>query len=219
MIKTIIVSGGNIDIEFLNNILLSNKFNNIIASDKGLEGLDKCNIKPNYIIGDFDSVQKNVLGKYINDKKIEIIKLSPEKDYTDTHMALKLAIQLKSNEITIVGAIGSRIDHTLSNIHILKEALDNNIKCEILNKSNKITLINKKTLLDLDNTYKYISLIPLTTTVTGITLKEFKYSLTNKILKIGQSIGISNEQIKNKATINISNGILILIQSNDEEEK
>ena len=54
--KTLIVSGGNVGKEILNKTIKNNNFNNIIAVDKGLEILDECNIQPNYIIGDFDSV-------------------------------------------------------------------------------------------------------------------------------------------------------------------
>lgn len=215
MLKTIIVSGGDINKKFLEKISLKNKFNNIIASDKGLEVLDKCNIKPNYIIGDFDSLNEKVLNKYIDDETVKIIKLNPEKDYTDTHMALKLAIELKSTDITIIGAIGSRLDHTLANINILKEALEKKVACRILNENNNITLIDKNTTIKKEEEYPYISLIPLTTNVTGVTLNGFKYPLDNATMKIGKSIGVSNEQIEDNATIKLEEGILIIIRSKD----
>lgn len=215
MIKTLIVSGGNLEKDFFHEIYLNNKFDYIIASDKGLEVLDKCNVKPNYIIGDFDSLNEEILKKYVNDDKIKIIKLNPEKDYTDTHMALKLAIELNSTNITIIGAIGTRLDHTLANIHILKEALENNIECKIEDNKNKIQLINRKTILQLDENYRYISLIPLTTMAKGVTLTGFKYPLSNATLEVGHSIGISNEQIEKKAQIHLNEGILILIKSRD----
>ncbi len=211
MIKTLIVTGGNVE----TFICKDYRFDYIIASDKGLEILDKYNILPNYIIGDFDSIDKHILSKYMDNKNIVIKRLNPEKDYTDTHMALKFAIDLKSNSITILGAIGTRIDHTIANIHILKEALDNSIECKIIDSRNEIQLINKKTILKLDNNYKYVSLIPLTTKASGIILKGFKYPLENAVLEIGHSIGVSNEQIENVAEIDLKEGILILIKSKD----
>jgi len=213
MIKTLIVSGGNVENNILNKI--KEKFDYIIASDSGVEVLDKYNIMPNYIIGDFDSADKKILNKYINNKDIIIKELNPEKDYTDTHMAIKLAIELKSTDITILGAIGTRLDHTIANIHVLKETLENNIECKIIDNKNEIQLINKNTILKWNNNYKYISLIPLTTTVKGITLKGFKYPLDNATLEIGQSIGVSNEQLENYAEIDLKEGILILIKSRD----
>ncbi len=214
MINTVIVTGGEETEEYFKNIFYNNKFQNIIAVDKGLEILDKCNIEPNYIIGDFDSINKNIFLKYCN-KDIEIIKLNPEKDYTDTHMAIKLAIDLKSTDIIIIGAIGTRIDHVLGNINILKECMDNGIDAKIVNFNNEIKLINKNTTIKKDENYKYISIIPLTSKVEDVTLKGFKYELNKYTLEIGNSLGISNEQILEEASIELKNGILIIIKSKD----
>ena len=160
--KFIIITGGNINKEFLQKVLEENKYNKIIAADKGLETLNKINVKPDYIIGDFDSVNKEILEQY---KNIPITYLKPEKDFTDTHMALKLAIEQGAKKITIVGAIGTRVDHSIANIHILKEALEKGVEAEIINENNKIKLINKNIKIKKEDEYKYISLIPLTTSV------------------------------------------------------
>lgn len=191
-----------------------NKYDIIIAVDKGLEILDILNIKPNYIVGDFDSIKNKILEKYEN-SDIEIKRLNPEKDFTDTHSALKLAIELKSTHITIIGAIGTRLDHTISNIHILKYALDNNVDAKIVNERNEIGLINRACIIKKDNTYRYISLIPLTTDVKGITLKGLKYIVKDGTFKVGDSIGVSNEQIEEEAIIEIKQGLLMVIRSKD----
>lgn len=215
MKKILIVSGGDINKKDFIEAFKENKFDEIIASDKGLEILDEYNINPTHIIGDFDSINKKILNKYIKNKEIIVTKLNPEKDYTDTHMAIKLAIELNSTDITIFGAIGTRIDHTIANIHILKDALEKNVDCRIINNKNEIRLINKKIFLKKDENYKYISLIPLTSTVEGITLKGFKYPLSNATLEVGHSIGVSNEQIEETLEIDLKEGILILIKSKD----
>ncbi len=168
--KKLIITGGNINKEFLQNFLKENKFEKIIAADKGLEILNKLNVKPDYIIGDFDSVNKKILERY---KNIPITYLKPEKDFTDTHMALKLAIEKGAKEITIVGAVGTRLDHTIANIHVLKEAIEKNVKVQIINENNKIELINKNTTIKKDNNYKYVSLIPLTTEVKRSDFRRF----------------------------------------------
>lgn len=210
--KTLIISGGEIDREFLNAFMENEKIDYIIAVDKGLEILDKINVVPDYIVGDFDSVNKDILLKYNNSK---IKKLNPKKDFSDTHIALKLAIQLKSKSIHILGALGKRMDHALANIHILKDALDNGVECKILDSNNEIQLITNGENKIQNTQYKYISLIPLTTKVDGITLIGFKYTLDNATLEIGHSIGISNELTDNEAIITINNGILIMIKSKD----
>ena len=130
-------------------------------------------------------------------------------------MAIKLANEIGSKNITIIGAIGTRIDHSLANIHVLKETLDNNVQAKLVNENNEIMLINKETVIKKNGNFKYVSIIPLTSKVTGVTLRGFKYLLENATLNIGESIGVSNEQVEDKATIEIKEGIAILIFSKD----
>lgn len=212
----LIVTGGNVDLNLLNNYYNSNKDSLVIAVDKGLESLYKLNIIPDHIVGDLDSVNATILKHYQNNPQITIHKYIPEKDYTDTDIALKLAIKLAASNITIIGATGTRIDHMLANIHVLTYALDSKIPCHILDSNNKIYLINDSAKLNKDEAHgKYISLIPLTTSVEGLTLKGFKYPLNNYCLTIGKSLGISNEIIQDNATINLKSGTLIVIESKD----
>lgn len=212
--KTLIITGGKINKNFAKKYLKSNKYDIIIAVDKGLETIDYLKLQPQYVLGDFDSVNTKILEKY-KKQNIKIIKLNPEKDLTDTHSAIDLALKLKSTEITILGAIGTRLDHTMANIHILKQALDKNIKAKIVNEKNEIELINKEIIIKKDDNYKYVSIIPLTTNVTGITIEGMKYIINDYTLSIGDSLGVSNKQIDKEAKISIKTGILVVIKSKD----
>ena len=212
--KTLIITGGKINKNFAKKYLKSNKYDIIIAVDKGLETIDYLKLQPQYVLGDFDSVNTKILEKY-KKQNIKIIKLNPEKDLTDTHSAIDLALKLKSTEITILGAIGTRLDHTMANIHILKQALDKNIKAKIVNEKNDIELINNEIIIKKDDNYKYVSIIPLTTNVTGITIEGMKYIINDYTLSIGDSLGVSNEQIDKEAKISIKTGILVVIKSKD----
>ena len=123
MNETLIIAGGSIDIAFACDYLKNRRFEHIIAVDGGLESAMKMNLVPGYIVGDFDSINQAILNQYEN-MKDKIIKLNPEKDLTDTHSSINLAMELKSTNIVILGAIGTRIDHTIANIHILKIAME-----------------------------------------------------------------------------------------------
>ena len=212
--KILIITGGKINKNFAKKYLKSNKYDIIIAVDKGLETIDYLKLQPQYVLGDFDSVNTKILEKY-KKQNIKIIKLNPEKDLTDTHSAIDLALKLKSTEITILGAIGTRLDHTIANIHILKQALDKNIKAKIVNEKNERELIDKEIIIKKDDNYKYVSIIPLTTQVTGITIEGMKYIINDYTLSIGDSLGVSNEQIDKDAKISIKIGILVVIKSKD----
>lgn len=214
--KTLIISGGEIHKKILEEYSLNKFEQNIIAVDRGLEALYQLQMIPNHVVGDFDSVSPEILTFYKNQPQIIFHKFNAEKDNTDTDIALKLAIQLKSSKITILGALGKRMDHALANIHILKDALEANIPCQIIDEHNRIYLINKEMTLEKDKVYgKYVSLIPLTSTVEGLTLTGFKYPLNEYTLPIGTSLGISNEIIEDRAYIKMKKGILIAIESKD----
>lgn len=103
--NSLIVTGGNINKNLLKTHLETNKYDIIIAVDKGLEFLE--DINPDYIVGDFDSVDIDILEKYKN-LGIKVKKLIPEKDFTDTECALELAINLQATEITIIGGIRNK---------------------------------------------------------------------------------------------------------------
>lgn len=214
--RTLIVTGGNVKKKFLIDTIDKKKFDIIIAVDNGVKILNELNIKPNHIVGDFDTVKKEILDLYKEDTLIKIHRFNPIKDNTDTDIAIRLAVELHSDEIVIIGGIGTRIDHVLGNIQVLKYALDNKVKCKIIDENNEIQLINKTTILNkTENDKKYISLIPLTEKVENINLKGFKYELENGKLTIGSSLGISNEILKEQAIIEFDNGILVMIFSKD----
>lgn len=100
--KTLIITGGNLNKDFTKEYLKKYSFDLIIAVDKGLEVLDKLEVKPNYIVGDFDSINKEILQKYKVHHNIKIITLNPEKDFTDTHVAINVAIENNSKEIIVL---------------------------------------------------------------------------------------------------------------------
>lgn len=110
---------------------------------------------------------------------------------------------------------GTRFDHSIANINILKRTLEKGIQAKIIDERNEIELVNKEKILKKDNRYKYISILPLTTEATKVTLEGFKYKLNNYTLTIGTSLGVSNEQIDEEAKITLEKGILIVIKSKD----
>lgn len=209
-----IFTGGNLDKQILSNIDISNKL--IIGVDYGIEWLFNQNIVPDYFVGDFDSIDVNLLNKLNKDYKQRIIKYSVNKDETDTELALRYAITFDPDLITIVGGIGSRIDHVIANINILLQAERANIKAIIYDIKNRIQLLlpGKSCLIE-KSIYKYISLIPFSESVEGINLIGFKYPLYDSTMKLGFPYGISNELISERGCISIKKGVLLVIESND----
>ncbi len=217
-LNCLIITGGSLNQEFAKDFISRNNFSQIIAVDKGLKYCSDLNLMPNHVLGDFDSIDEKILNEYksINNSSINFHTFNSQKDYTDTHLAVELAMDLDSTAIVLLGAIGTRLDHSISNIQLLTYMLKKNISGYIINENNKIYLIDKSKILKKENVYgNYLSLMPLTKTVSGITLKGFKYPLNNHTIALGETIGISNEIIEDEALIDLDLGILIVIESND----
>lgn len=221
MNNTLILTGGDLRTEFVKEYMKGKKFDIVIAVDGGLTVADKANVKPDYIVGDFDTVNSILLYKYEKMEEVKILRYKPEKDATDTGLAIQKAIEENSFSIHILGATGTRFDHTISNILLLQPASEAGIDAMIVNENNRIRLLGYKrkriTLTKKDNNYKYVSLIPLSEKVTGITTKGMKYNISNYDFYIDKeiSMGVSNEIEDEVAEITVVSGKLLLVESND----
>ena len=219
MNKTLIITGGSIDIEFACDYIKNQTFEYIIAVDGGLEATMKLNLVPGYVVGDFDTVSKDILEYYRTNPDIIFKQYNPEKDYTDTGCAIHLAVELGTGHITVLGGIGSRIDHSLANIQLLQIPLEQGIDAVILDTFNRVRLlgITKKELELEKSEYKYISLIPMTELVSGISMSGMKYLLNDYDMHLGYEISrcISNEIVDENAAIRLKEGIVIVVESRD----
>ncbi|MBE5956853.1 MAG: thiamine diphosphokinase [Lachnospiraceae bacterium] len=214
-----IITGGTVDVDWLRSICPSCQETKIMAADRGLFYAEQAGLAVDYILGDFDSLPEGILDKY-RKSDVQIRTYPPEKDYTDTHLALLWAVEEGAEEITIIGGMGTRFDHSFANIGLLSMLLEKGVKGEILDPHNRIFMMDKDhsghvRIRKQRDCEEYISLIPYTEQVTGITLNGFKYPLKNETLTIGISRGISNELIKEEGLIQIEEGILIICVSKD----
>jgi thiamine pyrophosphokinase len=213
--KILIISGGHIDEDFLGRLVSENAYSMIIAADRGLLAADLRDIRPDYIVGDFDSVPSGLLEKY-KQMSTPVRTFPTEKDKTDTQIALELAMMHNPSVIDIAGGTGSRLDHVLANINLLLLPMQLGIKACILDSNNRIYLSDKSFTIDRSSQYgRFVSLLPFTPEVTGLSLKGFKYPLNKITMTAGSSLGISNEIIEDKAYVEFISGILITAETRD----
>lgn len=220
--RTLVVSGGVVDTGFAGEYLCRQKFDTVICADAGLDSAYRLGLPVHYAMGDFDSVSKEVLASYKTEEKqgvrTEFTPYPPEKDATDTHIVLDWVVKRQPEEIVILGATGRRLDHFLANVHILMQPLMQGIPTYIVDKYNKLYMIDHDYLLKREELFgKYVSLIPFTEQVTGVCLKGFRYGLENGTLTGGDSLGVSNELMEGRdsASISLQEGILIVVESRD----
>ncbi|MBB3151629.1 thiamine pyrophosphokinase [Paenibacillus endophyticus] len=186
----------------------------LIGADSGARFLVNHGYRPDISIGDFDSVSEQEL-LAIRSSSSQTIACDPiDKDYTDTEMAMRLALDLQPREIILIGALGTRFDHSLANVHLLALASEAQVPASIIDNHNKITLLTDTAFIS-HHGYPNVSLLPLSLKVTGITLTGFQYPLDDASLTIGQSLGISNVLLSESGRIAIASGLLLVIQSRD----
>lgn len=213
--RILVLAGGTLDTGWAFEWLKDNRFDYVIAADKGLVYAESLGIKADYILGDYDSVDKELLDKYKNDGT-EIVKFPSEKDFTDTNIAIEAAIEKGAAEIAIIGATGGRLDHELACIHNMLIPMSVGVRCFIYDRSNRIHLSERKTIIKKSEQYgKYVSIIPLSGIVRGITLSGFHYPLKKYDMVPGVSIGISNEIIDHEGVIESDEGVLVVFETKD----
>lgn len=216
MSRTVIISGGALNEGFVESVLAENEGAYIIGVDKGLEFLYRKGIEPNYIVGDFDSIDSNVIDYYRKETNIPIREFNPIKDATDTEIAIRLAITLGSTEIVILGATGGRIDHLWANVQCLYIAAKANVLAYILDERNKIMVIDKPWKLKKSEAYgKYLSVFTLGGEVFEFSMKGTKWPLMHHTLKPYDSLTVSNEFRDEVVEIDFLNGVLAVMQTRD----
>jgi len=209
-----IITGGALSAEFLAEYLKKRKEELLVVVDGALEVTHKLGIKPDFIVGDFDTVNQELLPFYGKDI---ILRHPPEKDQTDTELAIETALHAGCDNLVFFGATGSRLDHSLGNIFLLESLLKQGIRAEILNENNRLYLRNQSFTLHRNNTRgEFLSLLPLSETVEEVTLTGFKYPVEKLTFYRERTLGISNEITEEEARVEFSEGTFIVVESRDK---
>lgn len=203
--RAVIICGGTItDYIYIRSQIKEGDF--IICADGGYDHAVKMDIKADLVVGDFDSI-----ACLPNDAAC--IRYPEKKDLTDTEIALEQAREKGYSDFLLIAATGSRMDHTLANILMLKDCLDRGEHAEIINENNKIMITNSKLPLHEDKG-SIVSLIPLTDCY-GVTTDNLEYPLWEATLHVGKGLGVSNITMGANAHISIQKGIMLVVVARD----
>lgn len=204
MKRCVIVGGADINnYDYVRSRLCADDY--IVFCDSGLKHLDALQVRPDLIVGDFDSHDNPNLD-------VETIVLPCEKDDTDTVFAVKEAIRRGYEDVLLIGVVGARLDHTLGNVYIL-EYLDNlGKKGFIIDDYSEMELVSRQTAY-IDDSFRFFSLLNITGIAKGITVKNAKYPLKDAEITCGYQYGVSNEVLPGmRAEVTVKEGKLLLIK-------
>lgn len=188
-------------------LILNKKENDIIiAADKGLETLKELKIRPDYIIGDFDSLGYAPKGE-------NIIKHPKIKDDTDTMLCVKKALNLGYKYFEIYGCIGGRLDHTIANIQTASFVAENKGIAVFFDVDNKtaLTVIKNDSISFTSDCSGNISVFSVCNKSVGINETGLLYEVSNGVITADFPLGVSNEFIGKNASISVENGKMCII--------
>lgn len=216
MKNCLVMTGGCLDFDFAEKFLAGRSYSLIVAVDAGLEMLQKLQLTPHEIVGDLDTVKPSVLLEYKDNPNIHMEIHKPEKDETDTELALITAEGHGCDSVDMLGALGGRMDHAISNLHLTYQFYKRGMNVCIYDEKNKIYLLGGAKTFHKDALYgKYISFLPMTEVSEGLSLKGFKFPLNKKTVYLGTSLCISNELCGDIGEMELEKGVLICVESHD----
>ena len=207
MRRCVIVGGASIgDYRTVGAMLRQDDY--VIYCDCGLRHMDGLGAEPDLIVGDFDSYSTPEMGT-------ETIVLPCEKDDTDTVFAVKEAIKRGFEDFLLVGVVGERLDHTLGNVSILLMLDSTGKKGTIIDDYSEIEIVSDRCEKPciIDDSYVYFSLINISGTARGVTIRGAKYPLENAEITCEYQYGVSNEVLPGStAEVSVGEGRLLLVK-------
>ncbi len=177
-----------------------------IAADSGLAAFDEAGLTPDWLVGDMDSVSPQVRARY--EGRVRERRLNCIKDDTDGVDALDMAINAGATEITLLGALGGRLDHAMANLMLLVRAHGRGVRAEILSETVSIQRVDGQALLE-GAKGDTVSFVPLGE-ARGVTLRGFFYPLTEHTLTSDYPLGVSNVVTGQEATASVREGDLLM---------
>ncbi len=176
----------------------------IIAADGGAKHAAALGLRPHVIVGDMDSADRTLLQ---DSKEAELIVWPQEKDKTDTELGVELAFKRGCGEVTLLAAVGDRLDHTLGNVMLVAkhpgrvEILDGRATLAAVGPSKEYRVHGEIGTI--------VSLIPYGSLVEKVKSTGLKYPLTGSDLTLGTR-GMSNEIRQSEASVSVNRGILLV---------
>jgi len=186
----------------------------VIAVDGGVMYCGVLKMEPDYIIGDFDSVDREY-GEAVEGIRMaapeKVITLPVEKDDTDMLAAVKHGLKLGYRSFRLYGANGGRLEHTIANIQLLKYLKEQGAVGYIMDGSGMILLAINEAVSFRDSMEGYVNVFSLNEAARGVTIRGLKYELTQATLTNALPLGISNEFIGVQSEISVEDGALLII--------
>ena len=175
----------------------------VIAADGGHRHTEALGLRPNVILGDFDSLGYVPQGANV---------FPVEKDDTDAMLAVRRGLSLGAEEFLLYGSLdGPRLDHTVANFQTLQFLCDQGAWGYLIGKDYLITVVKDGFLAFSPEARGTVSVFCLGRDAQGVTLRGLYYPLEDGTLTAGFPLGVSNHFTGQEARIEVKQGSLLVL--------
>ncbi|MHA6258661.1 thiamine diphosphokinase [Sporosarcina sp. CAU 1771] len=215
--RCVVICAGGPETEIADLTAYRNADAIFIGADRGAFHLLQRGIEPHEAVGDFDSVSEIEYQEIIDSIPI-VDQFQAEKNETDTELAVERAILYNPEKVILTGLTGGRLDHTESALHLLYrfQVKYPHILFSICNPLNELRILSPGVYkLSKDKQLQFVSFFSFGDKVSGLTLRGFKYEVTDELLETGTTRFTSNELAEGVCTISFHEGICLMVRSSD----
>lgn len=203
----------------------------VVAADGGVRLAADLGLRIDAWVGDGDSVEASDLEE-LRAAGVPVELASPDKDESDTELAVLAALGHGAAEVTILGGLGRRFDHALANVFLLTHPALLGRTIRLIDDRTRITVLaapaaapdagSASTAGKADRPVRVeltgrpgdvVSLLPLGEAVDGVTTAGLRFSLRGERLEAGPARGLSNARTGPVATVAIRRGRLLIVES------
>lgn len=214
--KYIVMANGHYgNLDFYKDLFSGDEI--ILCADGGANYAYQLNLLPAAIIGDMDSILPEVK-QYFTDQEVEIKKYPRRKDFTDTQLVMTSACEMGASEIVLLGTLGKRLDHTMSNLYCALEMVQKGIKISYLSPEGYIYMVNKEITIT-GEAGDLISILSLSEESRGVTTHGFEFPLDHVVLEKKNPYAISNALTGNSGVISLEEGVLAVFHYMNSADK
>ncbi|MFN2417302.1 MAG: thiamine diphosphokinase [Candidatus Limnocylindria bacterium] len=191
----------------------------VIAADGGAGSLDRLGRLPDLVIGDLDSVD-GLLLRRLEASGTRVESHPADKEASDTELAVEAAFDAGGSAVVVLGAMGGdRLDHEVANLLLLADSSLAGSDLRAVRGGTAVRALHAGGRLVLDGAVgDLVTLLPVGGDASGVTTVGLRWALDAATLRIGRSRGLSNEILQAPASVQISLGTLLVIETASEEE-
>ena len=186
----------------------------VIAADGGANSLDRLGVRPDLLVGDLDSVDASLVD-LLEAGRTRVERHPIDKEASDTELAVAAAFDAGASAVVVLGAMGgARIDHEIANLLLLADASLAGRDIRVVRGGTQVRPLHAGERIRLAGEVgDLVTLLPVGGATGGVTAEGLRWPLVAATLEMGRSRGLSNEVIAAPASVQISNGTLLVVET------